>query len=49
MDHRAAKMKQRNADLFVQDRRQEKLAQFTVVLLQLSQLVDWPGLAAAVN
>ena len=42
-------MKQPNADLFVQERRQEKLEQFTGVLMKLDQLVDWSGLAAAVN
>lgn len=42
-------MKERNADLFVQERRQEKLVQFTGVLMKLDQLVDWSGLAAAVN
>jgi IS5 family transposase len=42
-------MNQPKADLFVQERRQEKLVQFTGVLRKLEQLVDWPGLAAAVN
>ena len=42
-------MKERNGYLFVDERRQEKLAQFTGVLERLGELVDWPGLAAAVN
>ena len=42
-------MKERNGYLFVDERRQEKLAQFTGVLKKLDELVDWSGLAAAVN
>ena len=42
-------MNQPKADLFVQERRQDKLVQFTGVLKKLEQLVDWSGLAAAVN
>lgn len=42
-------MNQRQADLFVQERRQEKLLQITGVLMKLEQWVDWSGLAAAVN
>ena len=42
-------MKERNGYLFVAERREEKLRQFTGVLERLSQLVDWSGLARAVN
>lgn len=42
-------MKERSGYLFVDERRQEKLTQFTGVLVKLGELVDWPGLAAAVN
>ena len=42
-------MKERNGHLFVDERRQQKLVQFTGVLTKLEALVDWPGLAAAVN
>jgi transposase, IS5 family len=42
-------MKRRTGDLFSRARREEKLRQFTDVLDRLAQLIDWPGLAAAVN
>ena len=42
-------MKSRTGDLFVAARRNEKLAEFTGTLDRLETLVDWPGLAAAVN
>ena len=42
-------MKARNGDLFVAERRNEKLAEFTGTLDRLETLVDWSGLAAAVN
>jgi len=42
-------MKGRTGYLFVAERREEKLRQFTGVLERLSQLVDWSGLAGAVN
>ena len=42
-------MKERSGYLFVDERRQEKLIQFTSVLVRLGELVDWKGLAAAVN
>jgi IS5 family transposase len=42
-------MKNRTGDLFAKTRREEKLSQFTGVLDRLEHLVDWSGLAAAVN
>jgi IS5 family transposase len=42
-------MRNRTGDLFSRTRREEKLRQFTGVLDRLEQLVDWTGLAAAVN
>lgn len=42
-------MKERSGYLFVAERREEKLRQFTGVLERLSQLVDWRSLAKAVN
>ena len=42
-------MKERNGYLFVDERRRQKLVQFTGVLVKLDELVDWKGLAAAVN
>jgi IS5 family transposase len=42
-------MKARNGYLFVSERREEKLVQFTGVLDRLGELVDWRGLADAVN
>lgn len=42
-------MKERNGHLFIDERRQQKLVQFTGVLKKLDELVDWPGLATAVN
>jgi len=42
-------MKERNGYLFVSERRQEKIEQFTGVLDKLDRLVDWVGLAGAVN
>lgn len=42
-------MRNRTGDLFSRTRREEKLGQFTGVLDRLEHLVDWTGLAAAVN
>jgi hypothetical protein len=42
-------MRNRTGDLFSRARREEKLVQFTGVLDRLEHLVDWTGLAAAVN
>jgi len=42
-------MKERKGYLFVRERREEKLRQFTGVLERLTQRVDWGGLARAVN
>ena len=42
-------MKERNGYLFVAEHREAKLAQFTGRLDRLSTLVDWQGLARAVN
>lgn len=42
-------MKKQNQDLFAEDRRREKLVQYTKVLDTLSVLADWRGLAEAVN
>ncbi|MCA3001113.1 MAG: hypothetical protein ING58_03000, partial [Rhodocyclaceae bacterium] len=42
-------MRNRTGDLFSRARREEKLVQFTGVLDRLEHLVDWVGLAAAVN
>jgi transposase, IS5 family len=42
-------MKNRTGDLFSRARREEKLAQFTGVLDRLEKLIDWEGLAKAVN
>lgn len=42
-------MKERNGYLFVAEEREKKLAQFTGALEHLARLVDWRGLAKAVN
>lgn len=42
-------MKAYNGDLFAREHRQQKLKQFTGVLDRLGELVDWRGLAEAVN
>ena len=42
-------MKERNGCLFLAEQREAKLAQFTGRLDRLSTLVDWQGLARAVN
>lgn len=42
-------MKERNGYLFLAEQREAKLAQFTGRLDRLSTLVDWQGLARAVN
>ena len=42
-------MKERNGYLFVAEHREAKLDQFTGRLDRLSTLVDWQGLARAVN
>ena len=42
-------MKERNGYLFLAEQREAKLAQFTGRLDYLSKLVDWQGLARAVN
>lgn len=42
-------MKNCTGDLFSRQRREEKLTQFTVVLDRLETLIDWSGLAKAVN
>lgn len=43
------KMKERNGYLFIAEAREAKLAQFTGRLDRLTTLVDWQGLARAVN
>lgn len=42
-------MKERNGYLFIAEQREAKLAQFTGALDRLAALVDWRGLAQAVN
>ena len=42
-------MKERNGYLFIAEQREKKLAQFTGTLDRLAALVDWSGLARAVN
>jgi transposase, IS5 family len=42
-------MKNLTGDMFSKARREEKLEQYTGVLSKLDELIDWAGLAAAVN